>query len=160
MQEGCPAREGMIMPTLLIIDDDRLLLTSLTSIFDHLGFTVRTASSAAEGLEKLSQQQPDVVLLDLSLPDQSGLEVFHHIYRFNARIPVIFITGHATTQTAIEAIKLGAYDYFVKPVEVEKLKDLVRCAASISQLMRTPATATDEERGPELAYALVGNSPP
>src|SRR5262245_18884058 len=135
MQEGCPAREGTIMPTLLIIDDDRLLLTSLSSIFDHLGFTVRTASSAAEGLEKLSQQQPDVVLLDLSLPDESGLEVFHRIYRFNAWIPVIFITGHGTTQTAIEAMKLGAYDYFVKPLEVEKLKELVRCAASIGRLM-------------------------
>src|SRR5262245_30031239 len=129
----------MTMPTLLIIDDDRLLLTTLGRIFGHLGFIVRTASSAAEGLELLSQQQPDVVLLDLSLPDRSGLEVSHHIHRFNARIPVIFFTGYGTTETAIEAMKLGAYDYLVKPVGVEKLKELVTRAASISQLMCIPA---------------------
>ncbi|HZY90348.1 MAG TPA: sigma-54 dependent transcriptional regulator, partial [Gemmataceae bacterium] len=146
------------MPTLLIIDDDRSIRTTFSHIFGE-EFTVQTAASAAEGLELLAQQQPDVVLLDINLPDQSGLDVFHHIYRFNARIPVIFITAHGTTQTAIEAMKLGAYDYFVKPVEVDKLKELVTCAASISQLMRLPAEAEDEERVPDLSYALVGKSP-
>ncbi len=145
------------MPSLLIIDDDR----SLVAAFEHLfgpEYTVRSATTAAEGLEQLAQQQPDVVLLDINLPDQSGLEVFHHIYRFNARIPVIFLTAHGTTQTAIEAMKLGAYDYFVKPVEVDKLKELVGSAASISQLMRVPGQEEEEEPGGELSYALVGKS--
>src|SRR5205085_645706 len=62
-------------------------------------------------------------------------------------------------QTAIEAMKLGAYDYFVKPVEVDKLKELVGSAASISQLMRLPAQAAEEEPAAELSYALVGKSP-
>jgi two-component system, NtrC family, nitrogen regulation response regulator GlnG len=149
----------MKMPTLLIIDDDHLLLETFAHIFGQLGFTVRTASSAAEGLEMLTQQPPDVVLLDLNLPDQYGSEVFRHIHRFNTRIPVIFLTGTGTTETAIEAMKRGAYDYFVKPVEMEKLKELVTGAASVSQLMRLPATAPEEERVPELAYALVGRSP-
>jgi DNA-binding NtrC family response regulator len=143
---------------LLIIDDDRSVLNTFSHIFSE-DFTVRTASSAAEGLELLAQQQPDVVLLDINLPDQSGLDVFHHIYRFNARIPVIFITAHGTTQTAIEAMKLGAYDYFVKPVEVDKLKELVSSAASISRLMHLPPAEADEERAPEVAYPLVGQSP-
>jgi two-component system, NtrC family, nitrogen regulation response regulator GlnG len=149
----------MKMPTLLIIDDDQLLLSAFAHIFGQLGFTVRTASSAATGLEMLSQQQPDVVLLDLNLPDQYGLEVFRHIHRFNTRIPVIFLTGTGTTETAIEAMKRGAYDYFIKPVEVEKLKEQVAGAASVSQLMRLPAEAVAEERSPELAYALVGRAP-
>src|SRR5687768_16228221 len=144
----------MIMPNLLIIDDDRLLLTSLGRVFGHIGFTVRTASSAAEGLDSLSQQQPDVVLLDLNLPDQWGIEVFHRIHQFNARIPVIFLTGTGTTETAIEAMKHGAYDYFIKPMEVEKLEEVVTRAASISQLMRVPETAGEEHRVPELAFAL------
>ena len=122
------------MPTLLIIDDDPLVLTTFSLTFGHMGFTVQTATSAGEGLHLLTQQPPDVVLLDISLPDQSGLDIFHQIYRFNARIPVIFITGHGTTETAIEAMKLGAYDYFVKPVELDKLKELVTSAASLSQL--------------------------
>src|SRR5439155_450651 len=75
--------------TLLIIDDNVLVLSSLAEIFGRLDFTVWTAASAAEGLERLAQQQPDVVLLDLNLPDQWGLEVFHHIHRLNARIPAI-----------------------------------------------------------------------
>ena len=147
------------MPTLLVIDDDRLLLSTLAQIFGRQGFTVRTATSAAEGLELFAQQPPDVVLLDLRLPDKSGLEVFHQIYQFNARIPVIFLTGCGTTESAIEAMKHGAYDYFVKPVELEKLKELVTSAASVSQLMRLPAEAAEEPRVPELSYALVGRSP-
>src|SRR5262245_53253860 len=98
----------MIMPTLLIIDDDRFLLDTFAHIFGELGFTVRTASSATEGLELLAQHPPDVVLLDLNLPDQYGLEVFRHIHRLNTRIPVIFLTGTGTTETAIEAMKRGA----------------------------------------------------
>jgi DNA-binding NtrC family response regulator len=147
------------LPTLLVIDDNNRVLSSLGKIFGTLGFTVHTASSAAEGLAWLSQQQPDVILLDLNLPDQWGFEVFQQIHRLNARIPVIIFTGHGTTETAIEAMKLGAYDYLVKPADVDTLKELVTRAASIRQLMRVPAQAAEVETVPELSYALIGNSP-
>src|SRR5260370_406690 len=150
--------EGIIMPSLLIIDDERSILTTFGEVFREHGFKVLTAPSAAEGLELLAQQRPDVVLLDVSLPDQSGFQTFQHILGLDSRIPIIFITGHDTTETAIEAMKLGAYDYLVKPVQVPQLEELVERAASMSKLMRVPATA-EEERPPELAYALVGRSP-
>src|SRR5207302_9779067 len=120
--------------------------------------SVLTAPSAAEGLEFLAQQRPDVVLLDVSLPDQSGFETFQQIQVRDTRIPVIFITGEGTTETAIEAMKLGAYDYLVKPIELAQLEELVRRAASMSRLMRL-STAADEEVAAEPSYALVGHTP-
>src|SRR5205085_10811984 len=116
-----------------------------------------TSSDAAEGLEAVARSRPDVVVLDLNLPDMSGLDVFHRIRGIDARIPVIFITGQGTTETAIEAMKLGAFDYLVKPIELAKLEELVRRAASMSRLMRVSTTA-DEELVPEPTYALVGRS--
>jgi DNA-binding NtrC family response regulator len=146
------------MPTLLIIDDNRSILTTFGEVFRENGFTVLTAPSASEGLEFLAQQRPDVVLLDVSLPDQSGFETFQQIQVCDTRIPVIFITGEGTTETAIEAMKLGAYDYLVKPIELAQLEELVRRAASMSRLMRV-STAVDEELVAEPLYALVGRSP-
>jgi two-component system nitrogen regulation response regulator GlnG len=142
----------------LIIDDNRSILTTFGEVFRENGFSVLTAPSAAEGLGYLAQQRPDVVLLDVSLPDQSGFETFQHIQVCDTRIPVIFITGEGTTETAIEAMKLGAYDYLVKPIELGKLEELVRRAASMSRLMRV-STAADEDVVPEPSYALVGRSP-
>ena len=143
------------MSTLLIIDDERSALNKLGRIFREHGFTVLTAPSATEGLTLLAQQRPDVVLLDIGLPDQSGFETFQHIHGRDNRIPVIFITGEGTTETAIEAMKMGAYDYFVKPLQLQELAELVKRAASMSHLMRVPAAAP-EEPAPEPSYALVG----
>src|SRR5438105_14826436 len=151
-------RRRVIMPTLLIIDDNRSILTTFGEVFRENGFTVLTAPSAAEGLAYLAQQRPDVVLLDVSLPDQTGFETFQQIQVHDTRIPVIFITGEGTTETAIEAMKLGAYDYLVKPIELAQLEELVRRAASMSRLMRL-STAADEEVAAEPSYALVGHTP-
>jgi len=143
------------MSTLLIIDDELSALNKLGQFFREHGFTVLTARSATEGLKLLAQQRPDVVLLDIGLPDQSGFETFRYIHGRAERIPVIFITGEGTTDTAIEAMKMGAYDYLVKPLQLPQLEELVKRAASMSHLMRIPATAP-EEPAPEPSYALVG----
>jgi len=148
------------MPTLLIIDDDLLTLRSLAQLFRQRHFTVLTAPSAAEGLAIFARQTPDVVLLDIGLPDLSGLETFQKLNELDARTPVIFITGYGTTDTAIEAMKLGAYDYLVKPLDPERLQELVARTASMSQLMRVPIEGTPAEPGSQLPYALVGNSLP
>jgi len=147
------------MPTLLIIDDEPLTLRSLTQLFRERRFTVLTATSAAEGIEIFARQTPDVVLLDIGLPDLSGLETFHRLHQLDARTPVIFITGYGTTETAIEAMKLGAYEYLVKPLDPERLQELVARTASMSQLMRVPIEGGPAEPGTQLPFALVGNSP-
>ena len=91
--------------------------------------------------------RPDVVILDIDLPDQSGLETFRRIHELDPKIPVIFITGHGTTATAIEAMSLGAYEYLLKPLELDPLCDLVARAFEISRLMRVPAVIAGGRAG-------------
>src|SRR5262245_1790028 len=106
------------MPVLLVIDDEPSILHAFRRAFRDPELTLLTASSAREGHDLVVRRQPDVVILDVNLPDQLGLETFRQIRETDARIPVIFITGHGSTDTAIEAMKLGAYDYLLKPLEL------------------------------------------
>src|SRR5687768_11077747 len=103
------------MPSLLIVDDDLSVLHVFRRVFDETDVTLLTAESAAAAMEIVSQKHPDVVILDIMLPDQSGLETFKQVHTQDARIPVILITASGTSDTAIEAMKLGAFDYLVKP---------------------------------------------
>src|SRR5262245_6143331 len=143
------------MPVLLVIDDEPAILYAFRRGFQKSDITVLTATLGAEGLAMVVQHHPDVVLLYLALPDLSGLDVFRRIHQHNAKIPVIFITGHGTTDTAIEAMKLGAFDYLLKPLELAPLRELVARACAISRLMQVPAV-TEDDPSQELADVLVG----
>src|SRR5262249_13345196 len=98
-------------------------------------------------------------VLDLNLPDGSGLDVFKQIQRTDARIPVIFITGHGTTDTAIEAMKLGAFDYLLKPLELTPLRELLARAFEVSRLAHVPAVLSDEPPAAGTSDILVGRCP-
>jgi two-component system nitrogen regulation response regulator GlnG len=113
------------MALLLVIDDDPFTLECFRALFPAAEVTVATADTAAGGLNLFSQRQPDVVMLDIRLPDQSGLEVFRRLHDINPKVPVILMTGHGTTETAIEAMRLGAYEYVVKPLNPEPLRQLI-----------------------------------
>ena len=104
--------------------------------------------------------RPDVVILDIDLPDQSGLEAFRRIHQVDPKIPVIFITGHGTTATAIEAMSLGAYEYLLKPLELDQLCDLVERAFEISRLMRVPAVVPEGGQPDDAPDLLVGRCRP
>src|ERR1700759_5020455 len=100
------------MPTLLLIDDDPALIPKqVRQAFPAPSHRVEVAVSGAEGLARVGAEPPDVILLDLHLPDQSGLEVYLTIRTIDARIPVIFITASKRADEAIEAMRQGAYDY-------------------------------------------------
>src|SRR5262245_29301776 len=99
------------MPTLLVVDDEPSILLAFRRAFRTLPFEVLTSESAQEGLDLAAKHRPDVIVLDVQMPDRSGLDVFRELRRRDARTPVVFITGKATTDTAIEAMKLGAFDY-------------------------------------------------
>jgi len=148
-----------MMPSLLVIDDEPAILHAFRRAFDRADVTLHTAASGTEGLAEVSKSDPDVVVLDVNLPDVPGLDVFRKIREHDARVPVIFITGHGTTETAIEAMKLGAFDYLLKPLELASLEELVGRAFEISRLTRVPARTEDE---PPAAGAdvLVGRCPP
>jgi DNA-binding NtrC family response regulator len=147
------------MPNLLVIDDDRTILTlaqrSLAAIAD-----VEVAVSAAEGLQKLRTGSFDAILLDIQLPDQNGLAVYCEIREFDRRIPVIFMTVEAASDTAIEAMQLGAFDYIAKPLSVEPLRDVIEKAIEQRQISSVPvAISADDESTSQAAELFIGRSP-
>jgi len=153
------------MPVLLAIDDDPAILRIFRSIFaKQPDITLLTAGTGEQGLELVANQHPGVVLLDIQLPDLDGLQTFRRIRDIDARIPVIFVTGQGTTETAIEAMKLGAYEYLLKdqlthPDQVAELQSLVGRAFEISRQMHVPAVLGEESGVPDSADLLVGRNP-
>jgi DNA-binding NtrC family response regulator len=124
------------MPTLLVVDDEESVRYSFRRVFQAEDVQVLTAASAAEGLAVVARDNPDVIVLDLQLPDRSGLEVFREVHARSPKRPVIFITAHGTTDTAIEAMKGGAFDYITKPVEFDELLLLVDRVSERRTLMK------------------------
>jgi two-component system nitrogen regulation response regulator GlnG len=147
------------MPSLLVIDDEPSILHAFRRAFPGSDYSLVTAGSAAEGLAALARQTPDAVVLDVRLGDASGLDTFDRVRRHDARIPVILITGHGTTDLAIEAMKRGAYDYLLKPLELPHLRDVVAKACRSSRLMHTPAVVAESEPADAVGDALVGRCP-
>jgi two-component system nitrogen regulation response regulator GlnG len=147
------------MPTLLVVDDEPSILLAFRRAFREPGLEVVTAETAADGLELARQRRPDVIVLDLHLPDLPGLEMLRRLRAVDARSPVIFITGRSTTDTAIEAMKLGAYEYLLKPLELSQLRQVVGQALAISRLMHVPAVVADEAPADDRADAIVGRCP-
>src|SRR5215471_545625 len=127
------------MPVLLVIDDDASILLAFRAAFEEPGVSLVMAGSAAEGLDLARRSRPGAIILDLDLPDLNGLESFRRLQEIDARIPVIFITGHGTTEAAIEAMKLGAFDYLLKPLELDQLRALIDRACNISRGMHVKA---------------------
>ncbi|OAI49014.1 Fis family transcriptional regulator [Planctomycetaceae bacterium SCGC AG-212-F19] len=132
------------MPILLVIDDEPHIRYSLRKVFEGDKGEVLTAATAAEGLALVRARNPEVILLDLQLPDGNGLDVFQEIHALDPKRPVIFITAHGTTNSAIEAMKGGAFDYLVKPLDLEHLTQVLDRAIEAARLMNTPAVLPDE----------------
>jgi DNA-binding NtrC family response regulator len=147
------------MPVLLVVDDEPAILHAFHRVFREPEVTLLTASHPAEGIALLQQRCPDVIILDVGMPGMSGLEAFRCIRQIDARVPVIFITGHAGTEEAIEAVKLGALDYLFKPLELPEVRELVSKAFRISRMMRVPATIAEGLPADVPGDVLVGRSP-
>lgn len=146
-------------PRLLVIDDDRAILAlaqrALAPIAD-----ITAAANAADGLDALRRGSFDAVLLDIQLPDQNGLAVYCEIREHDRRIPVIFMTVEAASNTAIEAMQLGAFDYVSKPLSVDPLRDLVEKAIEQRQISSVPvAISADDQSGDQSAELFIGQSP-
>ena len=153
-----PVHGNHAMSKLLVIDDDRTVLYLISQAFNGSQISVLTAQTAQQGLEMLDQQ-PDVVLLDIVLPGGSGLEVVHKIRDRDAKLPVIFITGRGSSDTAIEAMKLGAYDYLLKPLHLPKLRELVSRALEIRTMMKVTVQMRDDDGQDGRGDELIGRSP-
>ena len=120
---------------ILIVDDEETLCYFLKASLEEKGYQASTAYTAAEGLDVVTRLQIDLVLLDLRLPDGDGLDVLDEIRRMDSNLPVIVLTGHAGIESAVRAMKLGAYDYLEKPINLEELS-ITAAKALESRAMR------------------------
>src|SRR6202021_3179438 len=137
------------MATLLLIDDDpELLRDRVSHVLPAPAHRVEIAQTGAEGLERGAAACPDVILLDLRLPDQSGLDILRQLRRIDARIPVVFVTVVRSADSAIEAMRHGAYDYLLKPIDLQKLDRVINEALKVSRLMREPARIVEGAETP------------
>jgi two-component system nitrogen regulation response regulator GlnG len=144
------------MSRLLVIDDEPAILHAFRRAFRDDDVELLTAETAADGERLVRDEQPDVVVLDLRLPDKSGLECFKRIQEIDPRAPVIFITGHGTVETAIEATKLGAYDYLFKPIELDELKSLLARAFHLSHMIRVQPAVPGVNHSQDTSESIVG----
>src|SRR3954453_14536705 len=149
------------MANLLLIDDHPALLPDQVShVFPAPAHRVEIAHTGAEGLRRVAGIRPDVILLDLRLPDQSGLDVLRQLRQIDARVPVVLVTVVRSADSAIEAMRHGAYDYLLKPLDLQKLDRVIGEALKVARLMREPAviarTPPDDDPPGE---AIVGSCP-
>ncbi|MEW6530588.1 MAG: response regulator [Thermodesulfobacteriota bacterium] len=105
----------------LLVDDEAQFVEPLAERLETRGFAVTKAFSGDEALAKIKEQEPDVVILDVLMPGKDGIATLREIKQINPLIEVMMLTGHATIDTAINGLKLGAYDYLKKPTETEEL---------------------------------------
>ncbi len=153
------------MSRILVIDDDRSVRHLIAKAFEDTDVQVVPAATAEEGMRLLGEAQSDVVLLDILLPESSGLDLFERIRTADPKLPVIFITSLSSSETAIKAMTLGAFDYLLKPLDLARIRDLVRQAMEIRRLMSIPvempgaAKIRANGESANRSDTLVGNSP-
>ncbi len=117
-----PERGSISKKKALVVDDESIIRLSLKRFLEDEGFHALTASTGIDALKKIEENQPDIVILDIQLPDTNGLTLLQTIKEMNPSITVIMITGHADVKGAVEAMKIGALDYLKKPIDFENLK--------------------------------------
>ncbi|MCO6042355.1 sigma-54 dependent transcriptional regulator [Aeoliella sp. ICT_H6.2] len=144
------------MKKLLLVDDDRAVHVLVNRALENAGFDVHAVTTKQAALEAMETLRPDVVLLDIILPDCSGLEAFQQIRQRDSHLPVIFITGSGTSDTAIEAMKLGGFDYVHKPIDLDQLEALVERAVASRRLATVPVGMRDILEPEEKGDAFVG----
>ncbi|MCX6860175.1 MAG: sigma-54 dependent transcriptional regulator [Verrucomicrobia bacterium] len=148
------------MEKLLLIDDEADVQYSFRRIFDASDIELHTASSGEEGIRLISVLKPDLVLSDIRMAGLNGLETLRRIRQLDPQLPVILMTAYGTTQTAIEAMKLGAYDYLLKPFDVPRLKQLVANALKAARDTRQTVAMRPQLEQQDYELGVIGRSAP
>ena len=148
------------MSKVLLIDDEVDVQYSFQRIFDSPEVELTTASSGEDGLRLIPQLKPDLVIMDVRMGGMTGLETLRRIRQMDSKLLVILMTAYGTTQTAIEAMKLGAYDYLLKPFEVPKLKEIIVNALKAARDMRQVVSYQPLLETEDYELGIVGRSEP
>jgi nitrogen regulation protein NR(I) len=146
------------MPRLLVVDDEPNVLYSIEKSLSSESLEVAIAHTGHQAIDQVRQRRLDVVVLDVRLGDMSGLEVFDLIREIDSRLPVIFITAFAATETAIEAMKRGAFEYLLKPVDFHQLREVVQRALELSRFRHVPAVFEGDLSTDPEAEHIIGRS--
>ncbi len=144
---------------ILVVDDEFSVRDSLYNWFKTEGYRVDTAENATEALKKLQESSWDIVLLDIKMPGMDGMELQKHIKKIDNSIVVIIITAYATVDTAVEAMKEGAFDYLSKPIDPDKLSILVRNAVNQKRLLAENIQLRQKVEELSLQDEIIGESP-
>ena len=148
------------MSKLLLIDDEEDVRYSFQRIFNSPEIELATASSGEEGLKVIPKFKPDLVLMDVRMGGMNGLETLRRIRAANPKLLVILMTAYGTTQTAIEAMKLGAYDYLLKPFDVPKLKEIIANALKAAKDMKQVVSYQPLLESEDYELGIIGRSEP
>jgi two-component system nitrogen regulation response regulator GlnG len=148
--------------SLLVVDDEENIVYTIKEALSSKTLLVESASTATEGLKHVESKRPDAVLLDVRLPDMSGLDAFIRIQEMDPTIPVIIMTAYTNTETAIDAMRRGAFEYFVKPVDFLALQSAVERAVSAHKfrtISAVPASGDEDDNEVPTPDLIIGNSP-
>jgi nitrogen regulation protein NR(I) len=146
------------MQTILIVDDDKSIRYSLKRILEE-NFSILTAQNGEEGLIRMKESSPDLIIMDIKMPGRSGIEVLREMKSIDPKSLVILMTAYGTTETAIEAMKFGAFDYILKPFPIPQMKDLVQKAIALRKLMKEEVSYAPEPDQQKEEEQIVGSSP-
>jgi len=145
------------MHTILVIDDDDQLRISFCKLLKEENYAVISSASGEAGIDIVEQNPLDLVILDMRLPGINGMETFKRIKKIDSKLPVIIVTAYGTTQIAIEATKMGAYDYVLKPFDVPEMLNLIEQAIEAGYFMRSPVKV-DASPDKQSGDAIIGQS--
>lgn len=149
------------MERILIVDDDEGLIHFLNRFFTKLDKKVVYSTNGSSALELISSEPFDLILMDYKMPGLNGLDTLREVRKLQVKTPVVIMTAYGTTETAIEAMKLGAYDYILKPFERDELKRIVTDALEVNRLMKEIVSLPTEFRGDapsqQKTVRIVGN---
>jgi two-component system sensor histidine kinase/response regulator len=147
-----------VHPRLLLIDDEEVVLDSCTAILAGGDYEVVTATSGAEGLQKVGEVAPDLIFVDLKMPGMSGMEVLEELRKLDPTLVAIVFTGFATIESAVEAMKRGAYDFLPKPFTPEEFRAMIRRGLEWRRLLvETTALRREREALRENFAAIVSH---
>ena len=142
-----------------IIDDDDLVSSSLKRLFVQKGHDVLVSRTGEDALVDLAENRPDLIFLDLSLPDLNGIDVLQRIRTFSPHVPTVMISGFGTIEIAVEALKLGAWDFLTKPLNLTKVNSTVENLLTQIRLEKEVQKLRDEQHSLFLYRHIVGNTP-
>jgi len=146
------------MQTILIVDDDKSIRYSLKRMLEE-NFSVLTAQNGDEALARVKESTPDLIIMDIKMPGRSGIEVLKEIKLVDPKSLVILMTAYGTTETAIEAMKYGAFDYILKPFPIPQMKELVQKAITLRKLMKEGVSYASEPDQQKEEEQIIGSSP-